>query len=287
MKKVTALLTVLILLFSACSNSGISTSSENPSEEPVGVIHFGHFDLLYNGGYWDGFINNVNKGKTAIVAMEYICDPEDPRDYQGRYFTDRGNEYPEKFHKTIFFDGEKYIVAGIEEDFYVSRKYEYMLRFEGEFRRKITGYSSYIFYVLLNDNTLTWDEIYNADVKNPVDYFIAYSDIRYGSLKVYEEDVGTFSYQGDVLRPSDGGLGIRTDGFDNIEISPVETIEDVIKLAKKEISFNDRDFDSINLAYDEETDIYRVTFSKERRLGGWISVYVNRQGQTIRIVGGE
>jgi len=107
--------------------------------------------------------------------------------------------------------------------------------------------------------------------------------VKFGSLKVYEEDVEPFSYKEYLQKWGDDSSLVATDGFNNTDIAPIESIDDVIELAKEEISFDKTEYDSIKLYYDTEMNVYKAVFSRENWLGG-LDVYINGQGQTIRIM---
>ena len=106
-------------------------------------------------------------------------------------------------------------------------------------------------------------------------------------------EVGEFSYTAFCEYYSDETEGIVSEGFVNTEKAEIESVEQVVELAKKECTV---EYDTIKVEYDSEQKMYRVNFSEGKVLvglqwgyviGGDQSVCINHEGITQLIVYGE
>ena len=101
--------------------------------------------------------------------------------------------------------------------------------------------------------------------------------------KTQQINVGSFSYAEDCAYYKDGP-GVKKSGFVNNEESELDSAEQAVDLAKKECTV---DYDTIDVAHDLATGIYRISFYKEGWLGGNQDVYINQKGITQLIIYGE
>ncbi len=101
--------------------------------------------------------------------------------------------------------------------------------------------------------------------------------------KTQQINVESFSYAEDCAYYKDGP-GVKKSGFVNNEESELDSAEQAVDLAKKECTV---DYDTIDVAHDLETGIYRISFYKEGWLGGNQDVYINQKGITQLIIYGE
>ena len=104
-------------------------------------------------------------------------------------------------------------------------------------------------------------------------------------------EVGEFSYAAFCEYYGDETEGIVSEGFVNTEKTEIESVEQIIELAKKECTVK---YDTIKVEYDSEQKIYHVNFFKEKEIlgygyvvGGDQSVCINHEGITQLIVYGE
>ena len=72
-------------------------------------------------------------------------------------------------------------------------------------------------------------------------------------------DVESFSYESDYAYYKDEP-GVKESGFVNIEQSKISDAKEAVVLAKKECMV---EYDTICVAFDEETKIYRVSFFRK------------------------
>lgn len=105
-----------------------------------------------------------------------------------------------------------------------------------------------------------------------------------GCTESNQTAIESFSYEADCDYYKDDDLGVKRTDFINTEKSEVTSAEQAVVLAKNECTV---EHDTISVAFDADTDIYRVSFSKKDWLGGNQDVYINKDGITQLIVYGE
>lgn len=96
--------------------------------------------------------------------------------------------------------------------------------------------------------------------------------------------VTPFSYAEDRSIYKNGEPGVKHEGFVNTSELSSFTVKDVVDRAKKECNI---EYDSTNVYFDSELNIWMVDFSTEGFDGGNQSVYINENGKTVLIVYGE
>ena len=95
--------------------------------------------------------------------------------------------------------------------------------------------------------------------------------------------IGNFSYEEDFNYYKDDP-GLHQSGFVNTEKADISDPEQVIELANKECTV---DYDTVSIAFDATSTMYKVNFSKKNYVGGDQSVYINQDGITQLIIYGE
>jgi hypothetical protein len=96
--------------------------------------------------------------------------------------------------------------------------------------------------------------------------------------------VAEFSYAQVLETYKPGDPGVKTEDFHNNSQQKFSGLDDIIELAKRECTI---DYNSINLAYDSQNLIIRVSFGTEGNLGNCQDVYIDNNGTTLLIVYGE
>lgn len=127
---------------------------------------------------WGSFVETTAAGSPASVRTAAYYTLDDPSRYGKEYYESVKDEYPRMFVHDLTFDGETYTIRWLEDTGAIVRSYPYMLRFEGDtFGSSL--YSSYIYYVLVHDASLTWDEIEHGMISSRlgdyIDHFTVYT----------------------------------------------------------------------------------------------------------------
>ena len=98
------------------------------------------------------------------------------------------------------------------------------------------------------------------------------------------EKAPAFSYAEDQKVYKKGDAGVKTEGFKNTEKASIGTVKEAIILAQKEKTIES---DSVNMYYDANAKVCKVSFYTEGQVGGDQTVYLDSDGKTILIVYGE
>lgn len=190
MKKTIVMLLSLIFLLTACTkNSAKSPLSELPENYDLNdakkdnCVIFENSDITYGQAVWDDFISATKNDLSATVRLAFYYTLDDPAHYSNEYYEKIKDDYPIMSIKDLSFDGEKYLIESIEDGKLISQEYKYLLKYEGKPSSLAAIYSEYIYYVVVNNNTVTWDDILHGMLSSKsndwIDHFVAYSDLKF------------------------------------------------------------------------------------------------------------
>lgn len=100
------------------------------------------------------------------------------------------------------------------------------------------------------------------------------------ATEVTAEDTAVFSYMYDLSC----GYDAKTDGFVNVDVSPVTTKTEAIERAKREHNEYTAEYDSVYVYRDAIEDVWKVVFCYDDEVGSEIIVYLNSNGITLMLV---
>ncbi len=144
-----------------------------------GCVVFDNGDIAYGQARWDQFAASVPDGKASVrLAYYYTLENYDDEEY----YESVKDEYPKLFVQDLEYDGEYYMLRWFEDGEEIIQKYKYMLRFEGDAETPYASYDSYVRYVLVNDNTVTWEELQHGIFSSQMGDYIAHHTV-YTDLK--------------------------------------------------------------------------------------------------------
>ena len=146
-------------------------------------VAFNDLDIIAGQSVWDDFLEKTQEGEVAMVRLAFNYTLGDPDRYAPELFELIKDDYPLLYMQDLSFDGEKYMLFYTENDKVYSHEYEYLQRFEGKPQSGTATYSEYVIYALVNDNTVSWEEIEKGKVSSQfgayIDHQIVYSDYIY------------------------------------------------------------------------------------------------------------
>ncbi|MDE6747900.1 MAG: hypothetical protein K2K21_02375 [Lachnospiraceae bacterium] len=190
MKKIVPIILAMIfvLTITGCS------SKHNPEKIPLeslpadysleqakedGCIVYESSDITSGQEIWDKFMKTVNAGKEATVRLGFYytldpskCDPE--------YYKSAKDDYPVLFIRDLIFDGTSYTIRGYDEGHENVKTYKYLMKYEGQAETPDAIYTSYVRYVLTNNDTVTWEQIVHGIFSSSGDYinhYVVYTDL--------------------------------------------------------------------------------------------------------------
>lgn len=188
MRKSVIILLVLIFLLTACSKNVANDSliqlpdSYNLDDAKSGnCVVFENGDITYGQSVWDDFITGTDNGKSSTVRLAFYYTLGDPSQYSEEHYEEIKDDYPVLYIKDLSFDGKKYIIEGAEDGKLISKEYKYLVKYEGRPNSATAIFYKYTYYVLVDDNTVTWDDIEHGMLSSQfgdwIDHYTVYSDL--------------------------------------------------------------------------------------------------------------
>ncbi len=189
MQKLLIIFLTLIFLLTACSQNVTRVSlkqlSDNYSLDDAksdNCVVFEDGDITYGQAVWDSFIKKTGNGKSTTVRLGFYYTLGDPSHYSEEYYEEIKDDYPVLYINDLSFDGKKYKIESIEDGQLISKEYKYLLKYNGQPSSVSALFSEYTYYVLVNDNTVTWDDIEHGMISSQfgdfIDHYRVYSDLE-------------------------------------------------------------------------------------------------------------
>lgn len=144
------------------------------------VVTFVDGDILDNASVWQEFVAETSKGRSATVrTMNYYGLP-DPERYAPELYESIKDDYPKKYIHDLTYDGKTYTLRWFEEGKEIIKTYQYLRHFTGEAPSDTAIYDAYDQYLLTNNATATWEEIFFSAASSQlgayIDHYTIYSD---------------------------------------------------------------------------------------------------------------
>lgn len=127
---------------------------------------------------WDAFCRAVDSGEAASVlcAHYYTLDREHVSE---EYYEEEKEHYPQLFFCRVEYDGSSFTVTireSTEKEPETHENYRYLRHFTGDAPAQ-AAYSSYDYYVLTDDDTVTWEDIFYSMVSSQSDALIRHCTV--------------------------------------------------------------------------------------------------------------
>ena len=184
----------VLAVFMLAAGCGPSSGTMTPLEElPAnysleqakedGCVTHEDGDITQGQEKFDAFLSAAESGKPAEVRVVFYYTLGDPSRYDPDYYETIKDDYPWMYIRDISFDGETYTVRRYEDGEEILRDYQFLMRYEGQAESPHALYQSYVRYVLTNDDTVTWQELFYGAVSSSVggyiDHHTVYTDLIY------------------------------------------------------------------------------------------------------------
>jgi hypothetical protein len=89
----------------------------------------------------------------------------------------------EMYIQELVYNGETFRLSEYEKETLYQSEYKYLMRYEGEAETKYATYTSYVRYVLVNDDKVTWKDITRGIISsqsgNYIPHRTIYTDLAY------------------------------------------------------------------------------------------------------------
>ena len=140
-------------------------------------------DITAGQTSWDDFEKNCRSGKKSSVRLAYYYTLGDKEKYDPALYEEIKDDYPVLHMAEVVYDGKKYSYYSIEDGTLYRSSYAYMKKYEGNPRSESAVFSDYTYYVLVNDDFVTWEDIehgmFSAVLGDWVNHKRIYSDLVY------------------------------------------------------------------------------------------------------------
>lgn len=164
------------------SLENISTTYTLEDAKKAEFVCFENGDITEGRQTWDAFLDDVKSKKESSVMLanyytldEERCSPE--------YYQSVKDEYPVLYIQELTYKNNTYTIRWIEDGEMIIKTYKYMLQYEGEPNSETALFDSYVKYVLINDSTVTWDQIERGMLSSQsgagIDHYTVYNDLIY------------------------------------------------------------------------------------------------------------
>lgn len=195
---------LMLIALTACGNK---VTTETPLEDipsdlslsdvkKSGCVVFEDGDITDGEEGWEEFLAKVENKEPATVriANYYILDEEK---CDSVYYESAKDEYPMLFIHELSYDGESYTIRWFEEGEEISRNYKYMKKMVEE---PVSDSAEFLFsieYVLLNDETVTKEDIFRGLISSQmgaaIDHYTVFTDYVYEGDEIKETPKPTIS----------------------------------------------------------------------------------------------
>lgn len=198
-----SLLFLMLMALTACGKNMTETPLEElPSDlslsnvKKAGYVVHEDGDITDGEEFWEEFLAKVEEKEPAIVRIANYytldkekCDPE--------YYESVKDDYPMLFIHELFYDGETYNIRWYEDGEEYSKTYKYMKKMV---EKPVSDSAEFLYsieYVLLNDKTVTKEDIFRGLISSQmgaaIEHYTVYSDYVYKGDKVKETPKPTIS----------------------------------------------------------------------------------------------
>jgi hypothetical protein len=153
--------------------------------ESDNCVVYENISITHGQDVWDAFVKASHAGKAGTVRLAFYYTLLDKSHYSAKLYSDIKNDYPVLYIKDLSFDGKKYTIEEMDTDTgkKVSKEYTYLMRYEGTPSSKTAIFSDYVYYVLVNDNTVTWDDLehglFSSRSGDAIDFSQVYTKVTY------------------------------------------------------------------------------------------------------------
>ena len=116
-------------------------------------------DVTSGKEVWESFLKKTENNEPASVRMVHYYTLGDKERYDESYYESIKNDYPKMYILDFEFDGEKYIWKDYSDEEPRISEYKYLIRYEENDPPESATFESAVYYILVNENTYTLDQI--------------------------------------------------------------------------------------------------------------------------------
>lgn len=126
---------------------------------------------------WENFVNLSAEKTPCKIRVVHYYTIGDPSHYDPTYYESIKDDYPKMYIFELVYKGGTFSVSHYEEEKLYQSEYKYLMRYEGEAENHNATYISYVRYVLVNDDKVTWNDITHGILSSRFGDYIPHSQI--------------------------------------------------------------------------------------------------------------
>jgi hypothetical protein len=162
------------------SDAGTGTENSTPHDTRLdGCVLYEDFDISEGQDMWDDFVSKSSSGEPCTVRLAFYHSPPDKARYAPDAYTEALNNYQPYRFAEVSFDGISYWYTATDVGEPARREYSYLIKYAGTPRSKTVVYAAYELYVLVNDNTLTWEQLEASQLSSQSGAYIDHETVYY------------------------------------------------------------------------------------------------------------
>ena len=169
---------VAVMYNTALDTSDASAGFEKLANSQKWVTHKDG-DIFSGQQLWEDFYSSVLSGKPAKINVAFYYTLEGQGNISEELYSEIKDDYPKLFEDTLEFDGESFTLI---QDYNPksSLNFLYLKRYDIKPESKSATYESCTKYVLVDDNSLTWEDIEQSMLSSQsdfhIDHYTVYND---------------------------------------------------------------------------------------------------------------
>jgi len=105
----------------------------------------------------------------------------DSSNYDPEYYESIKDDYPKMYILELVYNGEIFRVSHYEGEELYESEFKYLVKYEGKAETPDATYTSFVRYVLVNDDKVTWDDIMHGvsvpGLGDYISYRVIYTDL--------------------------------------------------------------------------------------------------------------
>lgn len=185
---------LLIFVLSGCSKTATSYGEgndlkyvtdnftlEDAKREGYVVIEDG--DVTFGQEAWQNFVDLSSKKIPCKIRVVHYYPIGDSSNYDPEYYESIKDDYPKMYILELVYNGEIFRVSHYEGEGLYESEFKYLVKYEGKAETPDATYTSFVRYVLVNDDKVTWDDImhgvFSSRLGDYISYRVIYTDLVY------------------------------------------------------------------------------------------------------------
>jgi hypothetical protein len=139
---------------------GLGSNNHAPDDTRLrGCVLYKDMDISEGQDIWDEFVSKSKSGEACTVRLAFYVSPPKRSRYSPGAYNEARHAYQAYRFAEIRFSGATYhYYYNVRKEEY-TLEYGHLMRYSGTPMNPTAPFSQYVYYVLVNNNTLPWKQI--------------------------------------------------------------------------------------------------------------------------------